>query len=81
MENNISNNCYKASEGKLYQRIVDGFRMGDTLYLGKFIDGTVDVIENYVEVDKTEEELAEEKAHEERHNKPERSKTDNVKAE
>lgn len=42
---------YTAAEGKTYRRIVDGFIMGNDMYLGKFIDGTDDVIENYEEVD------------------------------
>lgn len=42
---------YKASEGKTYRRRVDGYIMGNHLILGKFIDGTDDVIENYEEVE------------------------------
>lgn len=41
---------YKSSKGMVYKRIVDDFIMGNELYLGEFIDGTEDVIENYVEV-------------------------------
>lgn len=41
---------YKAQEGMTYQRKIDGYIMGNELYLGKFIDGTDDVIENYTEV-------------------------------
>jgi hypothetical protein len=41
---------YNASEGMTYRRRVDGFIMGNKLILGKFIDGTDDVIENYEEV-------------------------------
>lgn len=41
---------YKAQEGMTYQRKIDGYIMGNELYLGKFIDGTDDVIENYQEV-------------------------------
>lgn len=44
-------NHYKAKEGFTYQRIVDGFIMGNELYLGDFIDGTLDKIENYEEVE------------------------------
>ena len=44
-------NYYKAKEGYTYERKVDGFIMGNELYLGKFIDGTDDVIENYEEVE------------------------------
>lgn len=41
---------YNASDGMTYRRRVDGFIMGNKLILGKFIDGTDDVIENYEEV-------------------------------
>lgn len=41
---------YKASEGMTYRRRVDGHIMGNRMILGKFIDGTDDVIENYEEV-------------------------------
>ena len=44
-------NHYKAKEGYAYKRKVDDFIMGNELYLGKFIDGTDDVIENYEEVE------------------------------
>lgn len=43
-------NHYIAQEGMTYRRKVDGFIMGNELYLGKFIDGTDDVIDNYEEV-------------------------------
>lgn len=43
-------NHYKAKEGYTYKRKVDNFIMGNELYLGKFIDGTEDVIDNYEEV-------------------------------
>ena len=43
-------NHYKAKEGYTYKRKIDGYIMGNELYLGKFIDGTNDVIENYEEV-------------------------------
>lgn len=42
---------YTADEGKTFNRIEDGFIMGNDMYLGKYIDGTDDVIENYEEVD------------------------------
>ena len=42
-----------AQEGKTFRRKVDGFIMGNDMYLGKFIDGSDDVIENYEEVDDT----------------------------
>lgn len=46
----MDNNYYKAKEGYTYKRIVDGFIMGNELYLGDFIDGSEDVITNYEEV-------------------------------
>ena len=50
----MKTNHYIAQEGLTYQRKIDGFIMGNELYLGKFIDGTDDVIENYEEVEDTE---------------------------
>ena len=47
-------NYYKAKEGYTFKRKVDNFIMGNELYLGKFIDGSDDVIENYEEVADTE---------------------------
>ena len=41
----------KAKEGYTFKCKVDKFIMGNELYLGKFIDGTDDVIENYEEVE------------------------------
>lgn len=49
----MEENHYIAQEGMTYQRKVDGFIMGNELYLGKFIDGTDDVIENYEEAEDT----------------------------
>ena len=43
-------NHYIAKEGYTYKRKIDGFIMGNELYLGKFIDGTQDTIDNYEEV-------------------------------
>ena len=43
-------NYYKAKEGYTYERKIDNFIMGNELYLGKFIDGTDDVIDNYDEI-------------------------------
>lgn len=43
-------NNYKAQEGYTFKRKIDNFIMGNELYLGLFIDGTQDVIENYEEV-------------------------------
>jgi hypothetical protein len=48
------NKHFKAKEGFTYKRIVDDFIMGNELYLGKFIDDTDDVIENYIEVEDPE---------------------------
>ena len=44
-------NHYVAKEGYTYKRKVDGFIMGNELYLGLFINGTEDTIENYEEVE------------------------------
>ena len=44
-----TNHC-KAQEGYTFKRKIDNFIMGNELYLGLFIDGTQDVIENYEEV-------------------------------
>ena len=41
---------YRASEGMIYKRKIDGAIVGRSLYLGKFIDGYIDIIENYEEV-------------------------------
>ena len=46
----MENNHYIAKEGYTYRRKVDNYIMGNELYLGIFIDGTEDVIENYEEV-------------------------------
>ena len=43
-------NHYKAKEGYTYKRKVDSFIMGNELYLGLYIDGTQDTIDNYEEV-------------------------------
>ena len=45
-----TNHC-KAKEGYTFQRKVDNFIMGNELYLGLFIDGTQDTIDNYEEVE------------------------------
>lgn len=44
----------KAAEGMTFKRKVDGFIMGAEMYLGKFIDGTIDTLDNYEEVEDTE---------------------------
>lgn len=44
-----------AKDGKTYRRKVDGFIMGKELCLGVFIDGTDDVINNYEEVEDTDQ--------------------------
>lgn len=41
---------YTATGGMAYKRKIDGAIVGSSLYLGKFIDGSVDIIENYEEV-------------------------------
>ena len=43
-------NHYKAKEGYTYKRKIDSFIMGNELYLGLFIDGNEDIIDNYEEV-------------------------------
>ena len=40
----------RAKEGYTFQRKVDSFIMGNELYLGLYIDGTQDTIDNYKEV-------------------------------
>ena len=47
MTNN--NNHYIADEGKTFVRIIDNKIMGNELYLGLFIDGSEDTIDNYKE--------------------------------
>ncbi|WP_291625589.1 hypothetical protein [Clostridium sp.] len=46
----MENNYYKAQKGYIYRRKVDNYIMGNELYLGEFIDGTEDIIDNYEEV-------------------------------
>lgn len=41
---------YTATEGMTYKRTVDGVIVGSSIYLGKFIDGSDDVIDNYEEI-------------------------------
>ena len=43
-------NRRKAKEGYTYKRKIDDFIMGNELYLGLFIDGTEDTIDNYEEI-------------------------------
>ena len=43
------NNHYIADEGKTFMRIIDSKIMGNELYLGLFIDGSEDIIDNYKE--------------------------------
>ena len=43
------NNHYIADEGKTFVRIIDNKIMGNYLYLGLFIDGSEDTIDNYKE--------------------------------
>ena len=47
MTNN--NNHYIADEGKTFVRIIDSKIMGNDLYLGLFVDGSEDIIDNYKE--------------------------------
>lgn len=46
---------YKADEGYVFRRIVDGFVMGKDMYLGLYLDDTEDVIDNYEEVESEDE--------------------------
>lgn len=43
------NNHYIADEGKTFVRIIDNKIMGNDLYLGLFVDGSEDSIDNYKE--------------------------------
>ena len=43
------NNHYIADEGKVFVRIIDNKIMGNDLYLGLFVDGSEDTIDNYKE--------------------------------
>ena len=43
------NNHYIADEGKTFVRIIDNKIMGNELYLGLFVDGSEDTIDNYKE--------------------------------
>ena len=43
------NNHYIADEGKAFVRIIDNKIMGNELYLGLFVDGSEDTIDNYKE--------------------------------
>ena len=43
------NNHYFADEGKTFVRIIDNKIMGNELYLGLFVDGSDDTIDNYKE--------------------------------
>ena len=43
------NNHYIADEGKTFVRIIDSKIMGNDLYLGLFVDGSEDTIDNYKE--------------------------------
>ena len=47
MTNN--NNHYIADEGKTFIRLIDNKIMGNDLYLGLYIDGSEDIIDNYKE--------------------------------
>lgn len=43
------NNHYIADEGKTFIRLIDNKIMGNDLYLGLYIDGSEDTIDNYKE--------------------------------
>ena len=43
------NNHYIADEGKTFVRLIDRKIMGNDLYLGLYIDGSEDTIDNYKE--------------------------------
>ena len=43
------NNHYIADKGKTFVRIIDNKIMGNDLYLGLFVDGSEDTIDNYKE--------------------------------
>lgn len=43
------NNHYIADEGKTFVRLIDNKIMGNDLYLGLFVDGSEDIIDNYKE--------------------------------
>ena len=43
------NNHYIADEGKTFVRLIDRKIMGNDLYLGLFVDGSEDTIDNYKE--------------------------------
>lgn len=47
----METNHYIAQKGMTFKRKIDGYIMGNELYLGEFVDGTDDVIENYEEVE------------------------------
>ena len=44
-----NNNHYIADEGKTFVRLIDNKIMGNELYLGLFVDGSEDTIDNYKE--------------------------------
>ena len=43
------NNHYIADEGKTFVRLIDNKIMGNERYLGLFVDGSEDTIDNYKE--------------------------------
>lgn len=43
------NNYYIADKGKTFVRIIDSKIIGNDLYLGLFVDGNEDTIDNYKE--------------------------------
>ena len=42
-------NYYIADEGETFVRLIDNKVMGNDLYLGLFVDGSEDTIDNYKE--------------------------------
>lgn len=65
---------YTAAEGMTYKRIVDGVIVGSSIYLGKFIDGSDDVIDNYEEIidEEFQKRMEEQKKYKKRVKKEER---------
>ena len=44
---------YKATEGKIFRRKSDGHIMGNTMVLGRLVNGEMNTIDNYEEVEDT----------------------------
>lgn len=43
-----------AEKGMTFKRKIDGYIMGNDMYLGLFVDGSVDTIDNYEQVEDVE---------------------------